>query len=124
MSRTVSHIPARYPGTGGPWHECPCCRPHRQVSLRALRYSAAHLTEAARRRRRPIPEEIRHHLEIYDYLSAFRPSAWMGHAADFAERRARQTARLCIRRAVLLADFEDADILPWRHRHGALWDSW
>ncbi|MDX6330231.1 MAG: hypothetical protein QOI83_2614, partial [Streptomycetaceae bacterium] len=33
MSRTISHIPARHPGTGGPWYERPRGRPYRQVSL-------------------------------------------------------------------------------------------
>ena len=124
MSRTISHIPYRTVDTGVPRHERRRNEPCRRAVLRTLRYSAAHLDRALAEGRRPTPERIRLSLEIHSYGNAFRDSAWTGRFTNLAERGARQATRLRLREILLLAAFEDAEVEPTRHRHGALWDSW
>ncbi|MFI6005592.1 hypothetical protein ACIA98_35235 [Streptomyces sp. NPDC051366] len=117
MSRTAHHIRSRRrPAPGAVLHDVLV----RDVLVRDLRFSARCLAEASRAGRRARPHALRRRVTIRRLPRLLRDSSVAVMAAQ-AERRARQRLRADVRSLLLLGRAEDADVLPARHRHGALW---
>ncbi|MFI8264340.1 MULTISPECIES: hypothetical protein [unclassified Streptomyces] len=90
------------------------------VLVRDLRFSVRCLAEASRAGRRSRPQTLRRRVTVRRLPRCLRDSSVAVMAAQ-AERRARQRLRADLRSVLLLGRAEDADVLPARHRHGALW---
>ncbi|MFI5665360.1 hypothetical protein [Streptomyces sp. NPDC051704] len=122
MSRTAHHIRTRR----GPAPDAALVdeRFHaplvHTVLVRELRFSARCLTEASRAGRRARPQALRRRVTVRRLPRCLRDSSVAVMAAQ-EERRARQRLRADVRSVLLLGRAEDADVLPARHRHGALW---
>lgn len=97
--------------------------------IRALRYSAAILAEAAARGDRPRPEEVSRRLESYAYPRT-HGLRYIGFFANRQERGLRAADRAVaqqVRHVVHSSGFDAAWDVDWqdpRHRHFAVWDSW
>ncbi|MFE3992358.1 hypothetical protein ACFXPW_11855 [Streptomyces goshikiensis] len=122
MSRTAHHIRSRR----GPAPDAALRAEHvhtvlvHTVLVRDLRFSARCLAEASRAGRRARPQALRRHVTVRRLPRYLRDSSVAVMAAQ-EERRARQRLRADVRSVLLLGRAEDADVLPARHRHGALW---